>query len=182
MDIFTPLDLNQSRNWGNIVTLLGRMKPGVTVPVALDDAQRVAPNMYFNVKYPDTLGRYKGDLVPVPLKDYVTGKMRRSLIALWSAVGVILLIACVNLSNLLLARTAARAKEFAVRGALGASRGRIVRQLLMESLMLSAAGAVVGLMLAFTLASLACNLRFLRTAGHHAVDGRRWWWCDDRPS
>ena len=151
VDIFTPLDLNQARNWGNIVTLLGRMKPGVTVPVALDDAQRVAPNMYFNVKYPDTLGRYKGDLVPVPLKDYVTGKMRRSLIALWSAVGVILLIACVNLSNLLLARTAARAKEFAVRGALGASRGRIVRQLLMESLMLSAAGAVVGLMLAFTL-------------------------------
>ncbi len=151
VDIFTPLDLNQARNWGNIVTLLGRMKPGVTVPVALDDAQRVAPNMYFNVKYPDTLGRYKGDLVPVPLKDYVTGKMRHSLIALWSAVGVILLIACVNLSNLLLARTAARAKEFAVRGALGASRGRIVRQLLMESLMLSAAGAVVGLMLAFTL-------------------------------
>ena len=65
---------------------------------------RVAPNIYFNVKYPETLGRYKGDLIPVPLKDYVTGKLRRSLIALWSAVGAILLIAGVNLSNLLLAR------------------------------------------------------------------------------
>src|SRR5579863_890707 len=92
VDLFTPLDLNESRDWGNIVTLLGRLKPGVTVAQALDDAKRVAPNMYFNVKYPETLGRYKGDLIPVPLKDYVTGKLRRSLIALWCAVGAILLI------------------------------------------------------------------------------------------
>ena len=133
------------RDWGNIVTLIGRLKPGATVAQALDDANRVAPNIYFNVKYPETLGRYKGSLVPVPLKDYVTGKLRRSLIALWCAVGAILLIACVNLSNLLLARAAARAKEFAVRGALGASRGDIVRQLLMESLVLSGAGAALGL-------------------------------------
>jgi len=151
VDLFTPLDLNESRDWGNIVTLLGRLKPGVTVAQALDDAKRVAPNMYFNVKYPETLGRYKGDLIPVPLKDYVTGKLRRSLIALWCAVGAILLIAGVNLSNLLLARAAARAKEFAVRGALGASRGRIVRQLLMESLVLSGAGAALGLGLALIL-------------------------------
>ena len=145
VDLFTPLDLNLERDWGNIVTFIGRLKPGVTVAQALDDANRVAPNMYFNVKYPETLGRYKGDLVPVPLKDYVTGKLRRSLIALWCAVGAILLIAGVNLSNLLLARAVARAKEFAVRGALGASRGRIVRQLLMESLVLSGAGAILGL-------------------------------------
>ena len=151
VDLFTPLDLDQERNWGNIVTLVGRLKPGVTVGQALDDATRVAPNLYFNVKYPESLGNYKGDLVPVPLKDYVTGKLRRSLIALWAAVGVILLIAGVNLSNLLLARAAARAKEFAVRGALGASRGRIVRQLLMESLVLSGAGAAVGLGLALIL-------------------------------
>jgi predicted permease len=148
VDLFTPLDLNQERNWGNIVTLIGRLKPGVTVAQALDDANRVAPDIYFNTKYPETLGRYKGDLIPVPLKDYVTGKLRRSLIALWCAVGAILLIAGVNLSNLLLARTAARAKEFAVRGALGASRGRIVRQLLTESLVLSGGGAVLGLGLA----------------------------------
>ena len=119
VDLFTPLDLNLERDWGNIVTLIGRLKPGATVAQALDDANRVAPNMYFNVKYPETLGRYKGNLIPVPLKDYVTGKLRRSLIALWCAVGAILLIACVNLSNLLLARAAARAKEFAVRGAWG---------------------------------------------------------------
>jgi predicted permease len=151
VDLFTPLDLNLERNWGNIVTLLGRLKPGVTVAQALDDANRVAPNIYFNVKYPETLGRYKGNLIPLPLKDYVTGKLRRSLIALWCAVGAILLIAGVNLSNLLLSRAVARAKEFAVRGALGASRGRIVRQLLMESFVLSGAGAVAGLGLALTL-------------------------------
>jgi len=151
VDLFTPLDLNLERDWGNIVTLVGRLKPGVTVAQALDDANRVAPNIYFNVKYPQTLGRYKGDLIPVPLKDYVTGKLRRSLIALWCAVGAILLIAGVNLSNLLLARAVARAKEFAVRGALGAGRGRIVRQLLMESLVLSGAGAAIGLGLALML-------------------------------
>jgi predicted permease len=151
VDLFTPLDLNLERDWGNIVTLIGRLKLGVTVAQALDDANRVAPSIYFNVKYPQTLGRYKGDLIPVPLKDYVTGKLRRSLIALWCAVGAILLIAGVNLSNLLLARAVARAKEFAVRGALGASRGRIVRQLLMESLLLSSAGASLGLGLALIL-------------------------------
>jgi predicted permease len=153
VDLFTPLDLNLERDWGNIVTLIGRLKPGVTVAQALDDANRVAPNIYMNVKFPLTLGRYKGELIPVQLKDYVTGKLRRSLIALWCAVGAILLIACVNLSNLLLARAAARAKEFAVRGALGASRGQIVRQLLMESLILSSAGAALGLVLALTLLS-----------------------------
>jgi len=151
VDLFTPLDLNLERDWGNIVTLIGRLKPGVTEAQALDDANRVAPNIYFNVKYPQTLGFYKGNLLPVQLKDYVTGKLRRSLIALWFAVGAILLIAGVNLSNLLLSRAVARAKEFAVRGALGANRGRIVRQLLMESFVLSSAGAALGLGLALIL-------------------------------
>ena len=151
VDLFIPLDLNLERNWGNIVTLLARLKPGVTIAQALDDDNRVAPNIYQSVRFPQTLGRYKGQLIPVPLKDYVTGKLSRSLIALWCAVGVILLIAGVNLSNLMLARAVARGKEFAVRGALGASRGRIVRQLLMESLVLSSAGAVLGLGLALTL-------------------------------
>ena len=148
VDLFAPMSLDKERMWGNIVTLVGRLKPGVSVAQAVDDANRVAPDMYFNVKYPQSRGRYKGDLVPFPLKDYVTGKLRRSLIVLWFAVGTILLIAGVNLSNLLLARSAARAKEFALRGALGAGRGRIVRQLLMESLLLSGAGALLGLGLA----------------------------------
>src|SRR5215472_1378906 len=148
IDLFTPLDFHLERHWGNIMTLFGRLKPGVTLAQALDDGNRVAPDIYQDLKYPESRGRYKGDLVPVPLKDYVTGKLHRSLIALWLAVGTILLIAGVNLSNLLLARSAARAKEFATRGALGASRGRIIRQLLMESLVLSGAGAVLGLGLA----------------------------------
>jgi len=147
-DLFVPLSLDTERMWGNIVTLIGRLKPSVTIAQALDDANRVTPDMYFNTKYPQSKGRYKGQIVPVPLKDYVTGKLHRSLIALWFAVGTILLIAGVNLSNLLLARSAARAKEFAMRGALGASRGRIIRQLLMESLVLSGGGAVIGLGLA----------------------------------
>ena len=151
VDAFTPLTLDQAREWGNVVTFVARMKPNVTVAQASADAQRVAPSLYFSTKYPNTLGRYKGDLIPTPLKEYVTGKLRHSLITLWFAVGVILLIAGVNLSNLLLARAAARGKEFAVRGALGASRGRIVRQLLMESLILSFAGAALGLAFASAL-------------------------------
>jgi len=151
VDLFTPLDLNQQRNWGNIVTLIGRLKPGVTTAQALQDAERVAPNIYFSTRFPETLGRYKGALIPVPLKQYVTGKLSHSLIALWASVGAILLIAGVNLSNLLLARTAARSKEFALRGALGANRGRIIRQLLLESLVLSGAGAMLGLALAMAL-------------------------------
>jgi len=150
-DAFTPLNLDQCRNCGNIVTFLGRMKPGVTVEQAKAEAAIIAPRLYFRKTIPNTIGNYTGSVVPVALKEYVSGQLRRSLIVLWSAVGMILLIACVNLSNLLLARASARSKEFAMRGALGASRTRIIRQLLTESLMLSAAGAVLGLVLAAAL-------------------------------
>lgn len=152
VDAITPLSLyGPPRDWGNIITLIGRMKPGITLAQAVDEAARVAPHMCWNNRFPETCGNYKGAVVPVPLKDYISGKLHRSLIVLWSAVGAILLIACVNLSNLLLARAAARAKEFAMRGALGASRGRIVRQLLTESLVLSGIGAIFGFMLAVIL-------------------------------
>lgn len=152
VDAITPLNLyGPPRDWGNIITLIGRMKPGLTLGQAVDDATRVAPKMCWSNKVPESCGNYKGSVVPVSLKDYIGGKLRRSLIVLWSAVGAILLIACVNLSNLLLARGAARAKEFAMRGALGASRGRIVRQLLTESLVLSGVGAIFGFMLAAVL-------------------------------
>jgi predicted permease len=149
VDALTPLDLyGPPRDWGNIITLIGRLKPGVTMPQALSEAATVAPKLCWNFKYPQSCGSYKDNVVPVPLKNYVSGKLRQSLIVLWCAVGMILLIACVNLSNLLLARASARSKEFAMRGALGASRARIVRQLLTESLVLSGAGAVFGLFLA----------------------------------
>ena len=152
VDAITPLNrYGPPRDWGNIITMIGRMKPGVTLGQAVDEAARVAPHMCWNNKQPRSCGDYKDGVVPVPLKDYISGKLRRSLVVLWSAVGAILLIACVNLSNLLLARAAARAKEFAMRGALGASRGRIVRQLLTESLVLSGLGAIFGFMLAVIL-------------------------------
>jgi predicted permease len=150
IDAITPLNLyGPPRDWGNIITLIGRLKPGVTLPQAVSEAAGVAPKLCWNLKVPRSCGSYKDSVFPVPLKDYVSGRLRRALIVLWSAVGMIMLIACVNLSNLLLARAAARSKEFAMRGALGASRVRIVRQLLTESLVLSTAGAICGLLLAF---------------------------------
>jgi predicted permease len=153
IDAITPLDLyGPPRDWGNIIAMIGRMKPGVTLGQAVGDAKSAERYMCWNNRFPNGCGKdYKDAVVPVPLKDYVSGRLRRSLVVLWSAVGAILLIACVNLSNLLLARASARSKEFAMRGALGATRGRIVRQLLTESLILSAAGAVLGLGLAFAL-------------------------------
>ena len=154
VDAITPLNLyGPPRDWGNIVTLIGRLKPGITLAQATGDAAQAAPHMCWNNKVPQSCGSYKKGVVPVTLKSYVSGRLRSSLIVLWSAVGMILLIACVNLSNLLLARAAARTKEFAMRKALGAGRGRIVRQLLTESLVLSGAGAAVGLGLAYLLVS-----------------------------
>jgi len=85
------------------------------------------------------------------LKDHVAGKLRRSLVVLWSAVGLILLIVCVNLSHLQLGCAATRGKEFAMRRALGASRGRLIRQFLTESLILSLAGSALGLVFAFAI-------------------------------
>ncbi len=150
VDAITPLDLyGPPRDWGNIITLIGRLKPAMTLAQSRGDAKAAEAHMCWNNKQPRGCGQdYKDGVVPVPLKEYVSGKLHRSLIVLWSAVGTILLIACVNLSNLLLARAAGRSKEFAMRGALGASRGRIVRQLLTESLVLSGLGAVFGLLLA----------------------------------
>ena len=152
VDAITPLNLyGPPRDWGNIITFIGRMKPGVSLVQAQQDAVAAEPHMCWNNKQPQSCGQYKDGVVPVPLKDYVSGRLHRALIVLWSAVGMILLIACVNLSNLLLARAATRSKEFAMRTALGASRSRIVAQLFAESLILSAAGAILGLALAAVL-------------------------------
>jgi predicted permease len=153
-DLFQPLILQDARTWGGIVTMIGRLKPGVTLAQAQAEGSAVENHLCWRDDIAASCGQYSGDIYRMrlrTLKDYVDGRLRRSLIILWSAVGVILLIACVNLSNLLLARAAARGKEFAVRGALGASRGRIARQLLTESLVLSSVGALLGLGLAFLL-------------------------------
>jgi predicted permease len=146
MDVFSPYLYDQVRENGNMISLTGRLNPGVTLAQAQAEADLLFPTLDGSVKR-----GYKGGYTAQlwDLKDYVSGSLRRSLIILWGAVGLILLIVCVNLSNLLLARAAARSKEFAMRSALGAARSRIVRQLLTESLVLSAAGAILGLCFAF---------------------------------
>ena len=146
VDLFAPYIMNDFRNDGNDLALVGRLKAGVTLAQAQSEADQLFPQFYFEHKHPEYGKPYTGHLTE--LKEYVSGKLRRSLMVLWCAVGVILLIVCVNLSNLLLARTAARSREFALRRALGASRGRLVRQLLTESLVLAGAGAALGLGLA----------------------------------
>jgi predicted permease len=147
VNVFVPAILDDMRDWGNTLALIGRLKPDVSLPQAQAEANTLAPTLYFNVKYSDSKGQYTAKLTG--LKEYVSGKLRRSLIVLWCAVGLILLIVCVNLSNLLLARVAARSKEFAMRAALGAGRGRLVSQLLTESFVLSGAGAILGLAFAY---------------------------------
>jgi predicted permease len=147
VDLFTPYIMDDFRDDGNDLALIGRLKPGVTLAQAQREADEIFPQLYFEHKHPDFGKPYTGQLTG--LKQYVSGKLRRSLIVLWCAVGLILLIVCVNLSNLLLARGAARSKEFAMRGALGAGRGRLVHQLLTESLVLSVAGAILGLGIGF---------------------------------
>jgi predicted permease len=149
VDMYGPVIYDDIRDEGNTLALIGRLKPGVSVAQAQAEGDLLFPALHFSVKHPEYGDGYTGKLLQ--LKDYVSGKLRRSLIVLWCAVGMILLIVCVNLSNLLLARGAARSKEFAMRTALGAGRGRLVRQLLTESLMLSFAGALFGLGLAFAI-------------------------------
>jgi hypothetical protein len=92
----------------------------VTLAQAQSETDQLLPQLYFEHKHPEYGKGYTGRLTG--LKEYVSGKLRRSLIVLWCAVGLILLIVCVNLSNLLLARAAARSKEFAMRRALGRTR------------------------------------------------------------
>lgn len=147
IDLFTPYIMDDFRDDGNDLALIGRLKPGVTLAQAQSEADQLFPQLYFDHKHPEYGKVYTGQLTG--LKEYVSGKLRRALVVLWCAVGLTLLIVCVNLSNLLLARAAARSKEFAMRGALGAGRGRLVRQLLTESLVLSGVGAVLGLALGF---------------------------------
>jgi predicted permease len=161
VDAFVPAINDDMRNWGNVFLIVGRMKPGVTVAQARDEAGRLFPDFYFNNSHPEYGKGYKAWVQP--LKEHVSGSLRPSLELLWSAVALILLIVCVNLSNLLLARSAARSKEFAMRSALGAGRARIMRQLLTESLLLSGTGAVVGLGVA------ALITHFLAQAGSLAL-------------
>ena len=122
-----------------------RLKPGVTVEQARDDLHRLAQSWTQRGLYPPQMGF---DTVTVSLRDEVVGGVRRTLWLLLGAVGFLLLIACANVANLLLARAEARQREMAVRTALGAGAGRVIRQMLTESLVLATISASAGLMLA----------------------------------
>jgi predicted permease len=145
VDLFVPAYMDFWRTWGNTVALVGRLKPGVSREQAQAEANLLAPQL--KAAHPDWWSDYKPTISS--LQDRVSGRLRRSLYVLWGAVGLILLIVCINVSNLLLARAMSRGKEFAMRTALGAGRGRLARQLLTESLLLSSVGAALGLIIAW---------------------------------
>ncbi|MGC1783747.1 MAG: ABC transporter permease [Acidobacteriaceae bacterium] len=155
MDIYVPAIMDEMSDWGNTLSLIGRLKPGVSVAQAQSEANILFPRLPFNLKHPEYGGGYAATITG--LKEHVSGEMRRSLIVLWCAVGLILLIVCVNLANLMLARAATRSKEFALRSAFGATRRRLIRQMLTESLLLSIAGAVLGLGFAFATTSYVAH-------------------------
>jgi predicted permease len=147
---------------------VGRLKTGVTLERAREDMNTIAQNLAR--AYPDS--DKNAGIVLTPLKEEMVGNVRPVLLVLLSAVGFVLVICCANVANLLLARCTARVREFALRAAVGASRGRIIRQLLAEGAVLGLAGGTLGLLLAMwgTRAGLAALPRALPRANDVRLD------------
>ena len=156
VDLFVPLIYDVHRNWGNTLAVIGRLRPAVSAETAHVEMARVTQE----IKRDRTeFERRNIDARVVTLAEEVNGSTRRALAVLLACVATVLLIACANISNLQLARAAARRKEFAIRTALGADRLRLVRQLLTEGLVLSSAGAVVGLVFAWAATASVARLQ-----------------------
>jgi putative ABC transport system permease protein len=146
--LWTPLQMNPtSMDHGNHgYYAAARLKPGATVAQAADELHGIAKAMTSEGLYPVAM---QFDTVVLSLEEEIVGPVRRSIWLLFGAVGFLLLIACANVANLLLARAEGRQREIAVRSALGASSLRMLRQMLTESLVLTCLSALVGLGLAF---------------------------------
>jgi predicted permease len=144
-DLYFPFPLTpETDRQGNTMAMIGRMRPGVTVDQAAAETATIARQLTAESPNRNTFGGHVR-----PLTEHVSGGVRLAVWVLAGAVGMVMLIVCANLSNLLLARMTVRQKELAIRSALGAGRGRLVSQMLTESLVLALGGAVVGAALAF---------------------------------
>src|SRR5256885_11185420 len=149
VDLWLPADLdgeNPSRTSHNYYAV-GRLRDGVTVEQANQDISAIAQRIHAtSSEQGDYLLR---DGIVMPLQDSITGKARPALLVLLGAVGFLLLVACANVANLLLAQASARERELAIRNALGAARGRLIRQFLTEAFLLSLVGGALGVLGAF---------------------------------
>jgi putative ABC transport system permease protein len=144
---FTPADLAPEKRGSQSIDVIGRLKPGVTLAQANAEFQTIAARLAH--QYPENYKPEFGYSLEVdPLAEKASGDLKTPLLVLIGAVGVVMLIACVNVSNLLLARAMMRRKEISIRAALGAGRGRVIRQLLTESVLLALLAGALGLVLA----------------------------------
>src|SRR5580658_5209604 len=145
-DIWVPFQFEpNSTNQGHYFQAAAMLRPGVTLAAA-NAQMKLAASQYLRA-YPEADPQQS--FAAEPLRDSIVGDARKSLLILLGAVGLVLLIACANVANLLLVRATGRKREFAIRSALGAGRARIIRQLLTESVLLSATGGILGLILGF---------------------------------